>query len=276
MEAVASLPTQEVLQLATSLTSQSVAVPADRIAWLPHWAEGLGHAQLQGLTGEQLADLVALLAAAGSTVNGQSNSSTATSTSSSSSRGAYLPNEQLMGLLMLQLAGCASQLSATGVVRVVSALGQWRYQPFDQSLLPALAARAADKLPVLTPGQTAQLLVNFSVLGHTVGEPLQSKLLVKLSSAAEAAGSTAALGDASDLARLVVALVTATSGSTDATLVKTLVKQLPQSLTGVDPRDVVALVAAAAGAAGREAGLARWAQAQEVDVRAALRRHFSM
>jgi hypothetical protein len=248
-----------------------VAVPAARIAWLPEWAEGLGQPQLQGLTGEQLADLLALLAAASSTVNGQV-SSTVTN---SSSRGPYLPNDQLMGLLVLQLAGCANQLSATGVVKVVKALGQWRYQPFDQSLLPGLAARAADKLPVLSPGQTAQLLVNFSLLEHTVGEPLQSKLLVKLSSAADAAGSTAALGDPSDLARLVVALVTATSGSPDAALVNTLVKQLPPGLTGVDPQAVVALVEAAAGAAGREAGLAGWVATREVDVRVALRRHFS-
>jgi hypothetical protein len=223
------------LQLVQTLTAAGEA--ATQLSWFGPWAESLTATQLAELSAEQLSNLVSTLAQVSS--SSSSNTSSSSSSSNSSSSSSYIPSQELLGMVCLQLGKEVGVLSAVAVVGTVNALAQLSYIPFDQSLLPSLAARAAEKMPVLTAGQCAALLVNFSQLGCSIGEPLQSKLMVKLQSAVNSSISELSLGSSAAVAELLTALLFVCEKKPDQGLVDALVQAVGQGLEEIRPPRVL-------------------------------------
>lgn len=184
---LSGLHSSEVLQLAVQLSDARVGLPASGIRWLLGWAEGLSGADIKVFDRDQLFDLIQLLAAA-TAAPSASGSNTASSAGGSLVQ-QRLPSSQLLGLLCWAVTEHVSTASALQVYCLIKALSGWRYVPPNGDiLLSAVAARVADKLPVLHQLQLSDVLCGFARLGFSVGEPLQTKLCSRLLQAVAAGG----------------------------------------------------------------------------------------
>lgn len=243
---LSSLPSSEVLQLAVRLGDPSSGLPAHSIRWLQDWAETIDPATLKTFTGDQVFELLQLLAAA-TLDRGRRSSSSSSSGGNAVSR---RPSTQLLGLLCWAAADHISTASAQQLYSLVTALAGWQYVPPNGDvLLSAAAARVADKLPMLDQLQLSDVLCGFAQLGFSVGEPLQSKLCSRLLQAAvnaaaadqsssasgmgyiqAPAGANAAAQQQVESTAAVLASVLTSIRSPPAELVPTLMQQLDSKL----------------------------------------------
>jgi hypothetical protein len=213
------LSSSEALQLAVQLADGTVGLPASHITWLADWAGSLTAQQLQEMTGQQIFSVLRLLGSASTGSTGQQ---------ALGSTGSTRPSEDMLALLCWAVLPHVTTASADEVYCLARALGAWRYEPPNGDvLLAATAARLAEKLPVLSQQQAVDVLCAFANLGHSIGEPLLSKLTDKITQAAAAQFSSRDAAATAELLRAVLLVLSNPKPSLVTGLMQQLDGKLP-------------------------------------------------